>query len=315
MIFGFVLVLLIAGAALIVGAAYLMARALLCPPRMTDGKAAWVLKRLSPGDLGLAFQQVSFEIRDEQTGGPFHVAGWWMPHPNAGGRCVVLIHGYADAKVGAIAWAPLFHRLGFNILAVDLRAHGESDGTFTTGGYYEQRDLSQVIDQIRAQRPTETRTVVLFGISLGGSVAAATAVAREDIAGVVLDSPSTGEDHVAMIHFDLMGMPGPWIQRLALRMVRWLSGADLAAVRPLELIKQIRCPLMVIQPTDDVYVPPEDGAAIEAAAQSRPADHPTVYWHVEGAKHVMGLTSAPEEYRRRIADFLDQFVVQTTHEN
>ena len=37
-------------------------------------------------------------------------------------RCVVLLHGYADAKVGAIAWAPMWHELGYHALAIDLRA-------------------------------------------------------------------------------------------------------------------------------------------------------------------------------------------------
>src|SRR5512138_2516666 len=46
-------VLLVLGALLAAAVITLMAWSLLRPPRMTDGKAAWVLKRLSPGDLGL----------------------------------------------------------------------------------------------------------------------------------------------------------------------------------------------------------------------------------------------------------------------
>src|SRR5262245_33990196 len=107
---------------------------MLRPPRMTDGKAAWVLKRLSPGDLGMRFELAQFSVRDERSRRRINIAGWWIGHPNAGGRCVVMIHGYADAKVGVLAWAPTWHALGYNICAIDLRAHGESGGTFTTGG-------------------------------------------------------------------------------------------------------------------------------------------------------------------------------------
>src|SRR5438094_889791 len=127
------LVLLTCGAVTAAAALTLMAFALLRPPRMTDGKAVWVLKRLSPGDLGLRFEDVSFHARDD-SGKQVRLAGWWVPHPHAGvRRCAVLLHGYADAKVGAIAWAPAWQALGFHMLAIDLRAHGESGGTYSTG--------------------------------------------------------------------------------------------------------------------------------------------------------------------------------------
>ena len=80
-----------------------------------------------------------------------------MPNPHALGRCVTLLHGYADAKVGAIAWAPLWYSLGYHILAFDLRAHGESEGAYSTAGYFERHDLNQLLNQLRAERPSETR--------------------------------------------------------------------------------------------------------------------------------------------------------------
>ena len=46
-------VLLGAGVVLTGAAVIVMAWALLRPPRMTDGKAAWLLQRLSPGDTDL----------------------------------------------------------------------------------------------------------------------------------------------------------------------------------------------------------------------------------------------------------------------
>src|SRR5205823_2216703 len=101
-----------------------------------------------------------------------------IPHPKAAGRCAVLLHGYGDAKVGAIAWAPTLHALGFNILALDLRAHGESDGRYCTARYFERHDVSQVIDELKRQRPADVRRVVMFGISMGAAVAAAVAVLR-----------------------------------------------------------------------------------------------------------------------------------------
>src|SRR5262245_41285289 len=95
-----VLLLVVAGKVL------LLAHAILRPPRITDGKAVYLLKRLSPADLGMHFQDVRFSVRDEATAKNLKLVGWWIPHPAGGAKTVVLLHGYADAKVGAIAWAP-----------------------------------------------------------------------------------------------------------------------------------------------------------------------------------------------------------------
>ena len=189
------LVLLAVGVVVLAVVLPLMARLILSPPRMTDVKAAWFLHRLSPGDLGLQYQSLNFSIRDVATGQPLKIAAWWIAHPLAQGRCAILLHGYGDAKVGAIAWAPTFHDLGFNVLALDLRAHGQSEGRYSTGGFFERHDIDQIIDQLRAQQGPNAQRLVLFGVSLGAAVACACAVLRAqqnppgDIDAVILECP------------------------------------------------------------------------------------------------------------------------------
>src|SRR3954469_8477340 len=116
------IMLLLVGALVSAGAILLMAYGLVRPPRMTDSKALYLLGRGSPAELGLAFEDVAFDVREEPGGRVVRIVGWWIPvrHPDAAaggngdggrggaGRCVVLLHGYADARVGAIAWAPVW---------------------------------------------------------------------------------------------------------------------------------------------------------------------------------------------------------------
>lgn len=298
------LMLLACGAVTAMAAVVLMAFSLLRPPRMTDGKAVWLLKRLSPGDLGLEFEDVTFQVRDDR-GRLIRLAGWWMPHPEGARRCVLILHGYADAKVGAIAWAPVLRALGFNVLAVDLRAHGESGGTYCTGGSLECHDIAQILGQLRAQRPGQTRQMVLFGVSLGAAVAAATAALGVGIDAVVLESPFADYRRAAMLNMDRLGAPGHLFQRLALRLAEWIADADFAAVAPLAQIPQVPCPLMTIQPEDDPGVPPEDREAIAAAIRSR-CNASDVVWQVSDTAHLLALHSLPEEYRRRLGKFLER---------
>lgn len=298
--------LIAVGVLTVIALVFVMARGLVRPPRMTDGKAIYVLKRLSPGDLAMPFEDVVFRVRDA-GGGQINIAGWWMPHPAGSRRTCILVHGYADAKVGAIAWAPTWRDLGFNVLAIDLRAHGDSGGKYTTAGHLEREDLSQVIDQLRAARPDRTEQIVLFGISLGAAVVGAVGAMCEDLSAVVMESPYGHFVRAATRHGWVMGMPLVWLQPMVVRLAGWMTGANYDEVAPVNLIGQIRCPLMLIHSGDDPLIDPADAEALrEAMARRDPSRGPSVYWEIPGAYHVMGLAVDPRAYHQRLAGFMDE---------
>jgi len=313
--------LILAAVALVVGILWsalvviLMAYVLLRPRRMSDARGILELGRLCPSDLGLEYEETVFAVVDEDTGKKLRIAAWWIPNPRAAGRCAVLVHGYSDSKIGAIAWAPLLHSLGWAILAPDMRAHGESGGKFCTAGFWERHDLRQVIDRLKISRPSQTRQLILFGISTGAAICAATAAGREDLAvrdlavrdlaAVVLECPYADFRNSATFRAVRLGMPGPWFQDAALRLSQWLARCDFSAVRPVEMIGRIACPLLVIEAGEDQFVSEADRRAIQGAVAARPPQHgPSVYWELPGAHHVLGLAANPAEYRRRIEQFL-----------
>jgi hypothetical protein len=298
-------VLVVIGILLIGIVVTIMAHGILRPPRMTDGKAIYRLHRLAPDDLGLAFENESFTVCDARTSEPLRLAGWWIPHPDAAGRCAILLHGYADAKVGAIAFAPLLHRLGLNILAIDLRAHGESGGVYCTGGYFERDDVSQVIDQLLAARPNDAKQVVLFGVSLGAAVAAAVAERRDDLAAVVLESPFTDYRRAVAAHSQMIGLPSGPMLRLALRLAEMICGAKFDAVRPIQTIPQIRCPVLVSLGGQDEMLDETDRSALAEAVRRRPVEYgPAKLITSENAIHIGSMHVDPENYAAEMRAFL-----------
>jgi len=306
------LVLLLFGGVTAALTAIFIAQSILRPPRMSDGKALYLLRRLAPDDIGLPYETLNFTVRDEWTGQPLSLAAWWVPGEagepnNESDRCAVLIHGYADAKVGAIAWAPLWHALGYNLLVPDLRAHGESGGKFTTAGFFERHDMVQVINQARAERPNQTRRIVLFGASMGAVVAAATAaeLGPGEVSAVVLESPFADMSRAISAHMDRLGMPGGLMRNAALWLAQALSGSRFAEVRTVDLLGRLSCPVMVISPPRDVYLLPGDAESIRTVVAARTAaGGADCYWLTDNAEHLTAIVCDPLEYRRRVQAFL-----------
>lgn len=239
----FLAVLMLTAALTVVLITILTARAILRPPRMTDGKAIYYYKRLSPGDLNLLFESLRFPVRDAHTGRTIHLAAWWMPHPGHTDRCAVLLHDFADAKIGAIDRVPHLHSLGYNVLTIDLRAHGESEGRHTTGGFFERDDLDAVLNQLHTDRPASCRSIILHGVGLGAAVAIATAARRDDIEKVLVEYAFEDYREFLSAHAGTIGLPSGPLLRLAIRAAESVSGADFGAVRPVDLISQVNCPI------------------------------------------------------------------------
>jgi pimeloyl-ACP methyl ester carboxylesterase len=78
---------------------------------------------------------------------------------------VIYLHGVADTRAGGAGIAEHFVTRGFDVIAYDSRAHGESQGDTCTYGFFEKQDLRRVIDTIPAG------PIVLLGNSLGAAVA------------------------------------------------------------------------------------------------------------------------------------------------
>lgn len=92
---------------------------------------------------------------------------------------VIFLHGIMDNRGSSGKILNHFQQMGFDAVALDLRAHGESGGDVCTFGVLEKRDLSRVIDSL------SPGPVVLMGTSLGAAIALQTAAVDNRISAVV----------------------------------------------------------------------------------------------------------------------------------
>ena len=104
----------------------------------------------------------------------------WRCHASAERRgTLVYLHGIAVNRTSASGVIGRFGRRGFDVVAYDSRAHGESAGDACTYGILEKRDLYRVLDTVGPG------PIVLVGTSLGAAVAVQEAALDTRVTAVV----------------------------------------------------------------------------------------------------------------------------------
>jgi uncharacterized protein len=195
----------------------------------------------TPARLGLPYHDATFESSD---GVRLH--GWFVP----GRRDLtwVWFHGNAGNISHRLENIALIReRLGVHVFIFDYRGYGQSAGQPSEQGLY--RDAEAALAYVRTLPEVDPARLVLFGRSLGASVAVEMA-AREPPRGLILESPFTSVAAMARVAFPFLPL-GPLIR------TRYDS---------LARIGQVRAPLLVLHSPTDEVVPYAQGQELFAAA-------------------------------------------------
>jgi len=249
----------------------------------------------TPADFGLGYHEV--EVRSSDG---LRLSAWWVEGVDAS-RAALLVHGWGADKSSrhVLETAAVYEEAGFDVLMIDLRGHGGSEGDRVTLGYREVRDVQGALSWLE-KRGFDPERVVLHGWSMGG-VAVIQAAPGAGVAAVVEESayadlPSLLRERLPEVsELPAFFTPGIFV------VGRLFLGIDPWAVRPVEEARQLSregVPLMIIHSRDDEVVPFEHAGTLAKA-------HPgAVFWTLEGYEHVHAYEHP--EYRERLLGFLDE---------
>jgi dipeptidyl aminopeptidase/acylaminoacyl peptidase len=97
--------------------------------------------------------------------------GWFLKSKERK-ALIIFFHGVSDSRYSHLSFFEHFVKYGFDILAYDLRAHGESTGNFCTYGFYEKKDTESAIKFLEKNGYITNNSIIgLMGISLGAAIA------------------------------------------------------------------------------------------------------------------------------------------------
>ena len=248
----------------------------------------------SPEEVGLAFEEVSFQATDGLT-----LRGWWVPVTGSH-EVIIQLHGHGGSMDPDIQYLPAWHAAGYNVLMFDFRGHARSQGNLSTFGYLERRDVQGAVKFVKEQKGMQK--VALVGFSLGGMAAILSAPVCPEVDAVVDDgAPARIRSAVAVwgVEHRLPLWLGKILAWSAVFGASIRLGVNLFAYEPVHWIGKIPPrPLMLIHGDLDQYCPDFD----DLLAVAQPAE----VWRVNDVGHVQAGQVYPEEYRRRIVAFLQR---------
>jgi uncharacterized protein len=191
---------------------------------------------------------------------------------------LVYLHGIADNRTSVAGIVPRFVPRGFDVVAFDSRAHGESAGEACTYGFFEKQDLRRIIDTVPAG------PIVLLGTSLGAAIALQEAPGDARVSAIVAVETFSDLRTVAAERAPWF-FTGPIIRR-AFRLAEQQGHFAVDDVSPVHAAGAIGVPVLLIHGAADLDTPPEHSRRVFDALRG-----PKRLIIVAGAGHNGSLTS------------------------
>lgn len=217
-------------------------------------------------------------------------------------KTVIIVPGRMETCVYSYYFAEPYKKLGYNVLAIDNRSHGLSDGKFNTLGMREYKDLLIWAKFLHEQ--CHVQKIWFHGICIGGATAlnAFTSENAPDyFEGLTVDG--------TYLHFgDMLERRIKARNRKAHPCTEFVmfyeflvSGKNPAKHGPIHCIDKMNKPMLFLYSREDVFSP-ED--AVLKLYDKCPSSKRLV-WFDKGIHSHLRI-NAPELYDRAIADFVSE---------
>jgi uncharacterized protein len=226
----------------------------------------------TPQDIGLPFENIFLTTSDG-----IKIHGWFVPALDAK-TTLLYFHGNAGNITGRLPKIVLFHLMGLNVFIIEYRGYGISEGLPTEKGVYQ--DAMAAYDYLVGKRKVDPKTVVIYGVSLGGAVAIDLASQKPEAA-LIIDSSFTSAKDMAKVIFPIA--PSFLIKSKFDSQVK---------------IKTVRAPKLFIHSIDDEVVPYILGRRLFSQSLA-----PKSFLTIQGT-HNDGYKTSQKEFSEGIVRFL-----------
>lgn len=214
---------------------------------------------------------------------------------------LIMLHGIGGHKENYLWMAEKLAERGFESIVYDSRAHGESGGRYVTYGHHEKEDVSRIIDWI--EKNLGRRLIGIWGHSLGGAVALQALEKDKRLAFGIIGSTFTD---LSQIVFDykkrMAGFGLRWLSNRILYRAGKIAGFDPNTIKPLETVKKITQPILLVHGAADNYISVQYGKSLYKALNSSKKE----LFIIKDGGHDDLFVKAGNEYEEQVLNFIEK---------
>lgn len=218
-------------------------------------------------------------------------------------RCVIILPGRCESLVYSYYFAAPYEKAGFNVLVIDTRCHGKSDGIYNTIGVKESGD---VLAWARLAHDTLGNKEIYFhGICIGtsaGLFALTDPKCPDYIKGLVTEGCFVSFRETFKRHMIADKRPLFPVLDLVMLLINHHTGTNVYWDKPIRAIKRIKPEhrLLFLYGKQDIFSIPEKTKKLYAACSSK---NKKLIWFDKGGHSHLRINNT-EIYDQAIMDFL-----------
>ncbi|ABG82367.1 alpha/beta hydrolase [Clostridium perfringens] len=226
---------------------------------------------------------------------------------NPTNKFIVLVHGVSICYVGSLKYFDIFYKNGFNVLIVNQRRHGKSEGKYSTYGFYEKYDVNMWIEYLKSRFGNDI-ILGLHGESMGAGTVMETIPLNDSIKFVIEDCGYSNFHE--LIGFQITHAYKNRLVRKILRpslifanfFMKTKAKFSMKKIVPIDIVSSTSLPMMFIHGKEDYFVPWYMAVDLYKA---KTKGYKELYL-VEGAKHAEALEVNKILYEKKIMTFIEK---------
>lgn len=245
------------------------------------------------------FEEVTLETPDK-----LKIYGELYLAKEESNKYLIAIHGYKMDRTAMYGYAAHYWDKGYNVLCIDQRSHGKSEGNYIGMGWLERKDILQWIKYLVER--DDNAQIVLHGVSMGAATVMMTAGEKlpKQVKACVEDCGfSTVWDIMASELYARFHLPEIPLVYVASYLSKIKAGYDFKEASSIEQLKKAKVPMLFIHGTKDGFVPFH---MLQKVYDAHPGEKDM--YVVENVDHTDAVNRDVDKYYDKVFSFLYQYL-------